>query len=375
MRVIGAALFLLLVAVAPARVDAAQLAEEPGRLVRADDGFTPEAGDEATAETGTQPDPKAEIARLCGLLTAAAEANAVPEEFFIRLIWAESRFDPNAVSPVGAQGIAQFMPYTAKERGLDAPFEPEQALPASASFLKALHDRFGHWGLAAMAYNAGPNRVDGFLGGGFLPSETRNYVYVITGRSAEFWRARRRQAIEDAALELTLNPHPPLVLPEPPVTKPGDPQPIVAGTVSAAAGGVVPHPGAAGEADGARAAVPKARPADLPVPPVDCATLVAELGKGRASPRPPESGGWTPWGAQLAGHANPSIAMRQFSRAQARLPGDLSGRPPVVIARRVPGMGRRAIHAVQLGAPSRTEARALCKRIGSAGLPCVVVRN
>ncbi|TIP53605.1 MAG: lytic transglycosylase domain-containing protein, partial [Mesorhizobium sp.] len=69
------------------------------------------------------------------LIEAQAQQNGLPKDFFARLIWKESRFDPNAVSPVGAEGIAQFMPGTAKMRGLANPFDIEQALPASAKYL------------------------------------------------------------------------------------------------------------------------------------------------------------------------------------------------------------------------------------------------
>ena len=94
------------------------------------------------------------------------------------------------VSPAGAQGIAQFMPGTARERGLADPFDPEQAVPASAALLGDLRDRFGNLGLAAAAYNGGPARVAAWLAGtGSLPFETQNYVLSITGRSAEDWMA------------------------------------------------------------------------------------------------------------------------------------------------------------------------------------------
>jgi hypothetical protein len=103
--------------------------------------------------------------------------------------------NPLAVSPVGAQGIAQFMPGTAAERGLTAPFDPHQALPKSAEFLAELRQRFGNLGLAAAAYNAGPQRVTGWLAGRrSLPLETRNYVMAITGYGADLWRG-------DAALQ------------------------------------------------------------------------------------------------------------------------------------------------------------------------------
>lgn len=387
MRAAVLLLVLLAVSGAPFRTGPAAGAEDgPAPLLRADDGLTPPppavtAGTAETPEAGDgeeEDDAAAELARLCDLLVTAADTHAVPPEFFIRLIWKESRFNPNAVSPKGAQGIAQFMPGTARARGLEKPFDPAQALPASASFLKALFDRFGHWGLAAMAYNAGETRVDGYLGGGFLPYETRDYVYAITGRSAEYWRTRRAREIERATREETLNPHPPTAPAAPEAAKPDDLPPAADGAevLVALSGGLVPHAGAAADVGGLEPALPpRPRPDDLQGRPVDCAVLVTALGKARTSPRPPGGGGWAPWGAQLAGHMNPSVAMRQFERVRARIPGDLRATPPVVIARRVPGMGRRAIHAVQLGAPSRAGAAALCRRIGAAGVPCVVVRN
>src|SRR5258708_14230092 len=65
---------------------------------------------------------------ICRTLAEAAADNELPEEFFTRLIWQESRFDPMAISPAGAQGIAQFMPQTATMRGLTNAFEPLRAL-------------------------------------------------------------------------------------------------------------------------------------------------------------------------------------------------------------------------------------------------------
>lgn len=133
------------------------------------------------------PDPAApDIAKICQLIASAADRYGIPQNFFARLIWKESRFDHLAVSPVGAQGIAQFMPYTAKERGLSDAFDIELALPASASFLKDLHNSFGNWGLAAAAYNAGPTRLANWLkNGGFLPLETEDYVLAITGKTVD----------------------------------------------------------------------------------------------------------------------------------------------------------------------------------------------
>src|SRR5437588_768929 len=95
---------------------------------------------------------------------------------------------PTVKSGRRAQGIAQFMPGTASERGLLDPFNPVQALPKSAEFLAELREQFGNLGLAAAAYNAGPRRVQEWLAGtGPMPGETRNYVSAITGSSVEDW--------------------------------------------------------------------------------------------------------------------------------------------------------------------------------------------
>src|SRR4029453_508603 len=97
--------------------------------------------------------------------------------------------NPAAVSPKGAMGIAQFMPQTASGRGLADPFEPLLALRESASYLHELRTTFqGNLGLAAAAYNAGPGRVEAWLAGRRgLPPETRAYVRIVTGRTAESW--------------------------------------------------------------------------------------------------------------------------------------------------------------------------------------------
>ena len=127
-------------------------------------------------------------AALCRLIDAAATGHGVPPGFLTRLIFQESSFRPAVTSPAGAQGVAQFMPGTARERGLADPFDPEQAIPKAAQLLADLKTRFGNWGLAAAAYNGGPTRVAGwFSGRGGLPFETETYVLAITGAAAEDW--------------------------------------------------------------------------------------------------------------------------------------------------------------------------------------------
>ena len=125
---------------------------------------------------------------ICRALEQDAAENELPVEFFARVIWQESRFNARAVSSKGARGIAQFMPRTADYRGLIDPFDPIEALKNSASYLRDLKNRFGNLGLAAAAYNAGPGRVAAWLAKYQpLPGETRNYVAIITGWTADEW--------------------------------------------------------------------------------------------------------------------------------------------------------------------------------------------
>lgn len=125
---------------------------------------------------------------LCRLIEGSAAKNDLPVDFLTRLIWRESSFRPHVTSPAGAQGVAQFMPGTAAERRLADPFDPEQAIPEAGRFLADLVRQFGNVGLAAAAYNGGPNRVSKWLDGkGGLPAETRDYVLAITSKPVEEW--------------------------------------------------------------------------------------------------------------------------------------------------------------------------------------------
>ena len=125
---------------------------------------------------------------LCSAIVAVAKANELPIPFFANLIWQESSFRSKTISRAGALGIAQFIPETAVEHGLMNPFEPVHALFASGRLLRKLNQQFGNLGLAAAAYNAGPQRVSAWIGSRRgLPAETRDYVVRITGHRAERW--------------------------------------------------------------------------------------------------------------------------------------------------------------------------------------------
>lgn len=136
-------------------------------------------------------DQDAFIAQVCRQIELSAKAYGLPPAFLAKLIWKESRFDPNAISPMGAEGIAQFMPSTAKRHGLDNTFEPMAAILASAKLLAKYEKAYGNLGLAAAAYNAGTDRVDSWRAGqSGLPWETRGYVYSITGHRAREWKGK-----------------------------------------------------------------------------------------------------------------------------------------------------------------------------------------
>jgi hypothetical protein len=159
-----------------------QNAQQQSAPAAAPNASTPPAQTAAPAPHPPTPDD------ICRALEQDAAENELPVEFFARVIWQESRFNARAVSNKGAQGIAQFMPATADYRGLVDPFDPIEALKNSARYLRDLKVRFGNLGLAAAAYNAGPGRVSAWLSNHRpLPGETRNYVAIITGWTADEW--------------------------------------------------------------------------------------------------------------------------------------------------------------------------------------------
>jgi hypothetical protein len=251
------------------------------------------------------------VAAICRTLAQAAADNELPEEFFTRLIWQESRFDPRAVSPAGAQGIAQFMPGTAAMRGLIDAFEPQQALRESASYLRELRTTFrGSLGLAAAAYNAGPGQVEAWLAGrARLPGETQAYVMIVTGHPAEAWASQRPPQVPESE----------------------------AGS-------------------GARC--------------VELAALMIERPRRRidltANPA------WGPWGVQLAGHWSEGRVLATWERLRRKHAAVLGDRLPLVLngSRRAP-----SAYLVRVSEGSREAANGLCAKLRAAGGACVVLRN
>lgn len=255
---------------------------------------------------------------LCLMLESAARAHDLPLEYFVRLIWRESRFRAEAVGPrtrsgARAQGIAQFMPGTAAERQLLDPFDPVQALPKSAEFLKQLRNRFGNLGLAAAAYNAGPRRVQEWLNGtGGLPQETRSYVLAVTGRPVDDWIA-----IKD------------------------DPAPA--------------------RNIGCREvmALLKAEP----TPYVAALEQRIRLGTAR------------PWGVQLAAGFSRDEALASYARMIKRYGSLVAQRDPIVSSQMLRSRGTRPLYQIRIGADTRPEANSICDRIRKAGGACMVLRQ
>jgi len=271
---------------------------------------------------------------LCRLIDESAKARGLPVPFLTRLIWRESSFRVGVVSPVGAQGVAQFMPGTARERGLLDPFDPEQAIPHAAHLLADLKRQFGNLGLAAAAYNAGATRVSKWLtGDGGLPAETRAYVAAITGVPADDWRTGPAKAIEfpeGGAPEKTEKPE----KPEQKEAKTEAPQTCLQVTASLR----IP-------ARGDRFAL--------------------GLNEGPAAP----------WGIQLAGNFSKALALQSFNRARSSYAGVIGEVRPMIIGTRLRNRGTRAFYRIRIPAQSRQAADDLCGRIRKVGGACIVLRT
>lgn len=121
-----------------------------------------------------------DLQSLKQIAQSAAQEFNLDEDIFMALISTESAWNPNAVSPKGAKGLAQLMPNTARALGVADPFDPVQNLRGGARFLRQMLDQFGSYELALAAYNAGPGAVRRYNG---IPpyAETQNYVRKILG--------------------------------------------------------------------------------------------------------------------------------------------------------------------------------------------------
>lgn len=139
--------------------------------------------------TGTW-SPPAQAAPYVGMIDAAERTRGIPRGLLARLLYQESRFRSDVIdgrtrSRAGAIGIAQFMPATAAQYGID-PTKPAQVIPAAADLLAQLYQRFGSWQMALAAYNWGQGNVAAFIrtgrgaSGQVRPDENVDYVSEIT---------------------------------------------------------------------------------------------------------------------------------------------------------------------------------------------------
>ncbi|MBS5804685.1 MAG: lytic transglycosylase domain-containing protein [Acinetobacter sp.] len=131
----------------------------------------------AQAETGAEKISTRE--QIKNIVFRAAKKHGVDEKLVNALIKQESGFNPNARSKVGAMGLMQLMPATAKGLGVTNPMDPEQNVEGGVKYLKSMLNKYnGNVILALAAYNAGPGAVDKYDG---VPpyKETQNYVKSI----------------------------------------------------------------------------------------------------------------------------------------------------------------------------------------------------
>lgn len=304
---LGLAVWLALMAVDPAWVAAVRATEQPRDADPADAA----AQSSPTTSQGAM-SPAEFVHDVCRRIEMAARMWTLPPAFLARLIWQESRFDPNAISPVGAQGIAQFMPATARLRDLDDPFDPSHAIPASAHYLSDLRNRFGNLGLAAAAYNAGPGRVaDWRAGASGLPAETWHFVTTITGFSPNEWKEGHGPPADYAL-------------------------------------------------DKQQAFLPACR--QLPIRPF--------------RPRPRMATAvWQPWGVHLTADWSSGKALWRYAELQRRHPKLLAGRAPMVVRVINYSMGSAPRFEVRIGQPDRARANRFCERLKRAGGICLVLRT
>lgn len=249
----------------------------------------------------------------CNAIRTFADRHGLSRDFFARLIWQESRFDQNALSHANARGIAQFIPSTAALRGLKDPYNPADALEHSAQYLAEMVKKYGNEGMAAIGYNGGERRAEGFLQGGGLARETVNYVPIITGLAAEVWRD----------------------------TPPKEPDFRLS--------------------------------KDKPFLPA-CYDMARNRRVSALRITPPEPV-LKPWGVQIAFGTSTDAARTKAKSSTASCPAPIKDRKLQMVFKKNRVSGRKGFYFAQLGSTDRQSAQALCDRMRRSGCICLVVKN
>ncbi len=153
-----------------------QLKDDPRHrgVTPAPDGAPPPAHRSWGGNGGGMPTP----ADLAPMVQQASQYYQLPPALIWAVMKIESGFYPGAVSSVGAQGLMQLMPGTAKEMGVDDPFDPVQSIFGGARYLRMLANRFsGDLVLTLSGYHAGGRAVDKV--GGIPYTQTAEYVRMV----------------------------------------------------------------------------------------------------------------------------------------------------------------------------------------------------
>lgn len=247
----------------------------------------------------------------CKLIETVAARHGLDRDFFTRLIWQESRFDPFAKSHAGAMGIAQFIRSTADRRGLADPYNPADALEHSAQYLAEMSRRYGNVGLAAVGYNGGERRAEGLIEGkGGLAQETVDYVRIITGSGHEAW------------------------LQEPPT-----------------------------ERDLRLSRTER------------FATACHALAKERRLSPPQTEPGLKPWGVQIAFGTSKSAAKSKYESRTQQCPALFKGETADYVFEKSRASSSKGYYFARIGRDTNQSAWAFCKKLKASGCLCAVYRN
>jgi D-alanyl-D-alanine carboxypeptidase len=296
----------------------------------------------------------------------ASAKYGVPDQWIRAVMRQESGGREQAVSSAGAMGLMQIMPDTydyLRQRytlGSD-PYEPHDNIMAGTAYIREMYDRYGSPGFLA-AYNAGPGRLDDYLGGGGpLPDETVNYVASIAPRLGS-------QPVSG-----------PLAV----YAQAGNAAPIQAPIVEVAEAPVLPRTGGACDPDAAYDPTRVCAPASLPPPsyvpaPVTSRSSLYQPVATAAAPRSHAaapvataalSGG--AWAIQVGAFSSPMLARAAATEVHDALAGLLST-AQIELLPTTP-FGGKTLFRARLGNLSADVAGAACTRLTAAQQPCMVV--